>query len=447
MKEKKSLKDSHPDLAIQAKGWNPKDYTSGSNANLEWMCSKGHVWLARIINRTAGKTGCPICAGKKVLPGLNDLATLFPEMAKEADGWDPKTVLAGSSKKVLWKCPQGHNWEVSPGSRTSYKTGCPVCAGRQVLAGFNDLHSLEPELSKQIVDIDPRTVTTGSNKRATWRCNLGHEWVAPIVNRAITKQGCPTCAGKIILPGFNDLQTTDPLLALEAHGWDPKTKARSSDSKAFWKCSLGHVFEARIANRTNRESGCPFCSGNEILVGFNDLLTTHPSIAAEADGWDPRSLSFGANTRVQWVCPEGHKWKTSVASRASTGSNCPTCSKGGFDPNKEAWLYLMEHEDWGLTQIGITNNPSQRLSRHTTRGWELLDILGPISGHTIQEMETDILAGIRKAIGLHGKKKNSWVGPDGSEADSKIGIESWITEKLKVSKIKELRKILDGFET
>ena len=34
----------------------------------------------------------------KLVPGVNDLATLFPDAAAEADGWDPSTFLAGSNK-------------------------------------------------------------------------------------------------------------------------------------------------------------------------------------------------------------------------------------------------------------------------------------------------------------------------------------------------------------
>ncbi len=33
--------------------------------------------------------------------GVNDLATLHPEIAAEADGWDPKTITPGSNKKML----------------------------------------------------------------------------------------------------------------------------------------------------------------------------------------------------------------------------------------------------------------------------------------------------------------------------------------------------------
>ena len=41
---------------------------------------------------------------KKLIAGINDVATLHPEVAAEADGWDPSTVHCESAKKLKWKC-------------------------------------------------------------------------------------------------------------------------------------------------------------------------------------------------------------------------------------------------------------------------------------------------------------------------------------------------------
>jgi len=43
----------------------------------------------------------------KLVPGVSDLATLYPEVAKQADGWDPATVTEGSKKKLQWRCVKG----------------------------------------------------------------------------------------------------------------------------------------------------------------------------------------------------------------------------------------------------------------------------------------------------------------------------------------------------
>ena len=59
---------------------------------------------------------------------FNDLKTKFPEIAKEADGWDPSKVLFGTHKKMPWKCEKGHQWIASVTSRSQKNVGCPGCA-------------------------------------------------------------------------------------------------------------------------------------------------------------------------------------------------------------------------------------------------------------------------------------------------------------------------------
>ena len=55
-------------------GFNPKEITYHSGKKVWWICEKGHSFDATVANRANGK-GCPICAGRKVLVGYNDLET------------------------------------------------------------------------------------------------------------------------------------------------------------------------------------------------------------------------------------------------------------------------------------------------------------------------------------------------------------------------------------
>ncbi len=41
------------------------------------------------------------------------LSVTHPELAKEANGWDPATLTFGSGKKMSWKCPKGHVYQTS----------------------------------------------------------------------------------------------------------------------------------------------------------------------------------------------------------------------------------------------------------------------------------------------------------------------------------------------
>ena len=129
------------------------ELTVGSRRLVWWRCAKGHSYRSAVKSRTQG-TGCPVCAGRAVLPEENSLAAKFPDLLSE---WDteknspllPTQVMPGAHRKVWWRCPKGHIWQASVASRVTSNAGCPFCAGQKVLSGFNDLASLYPQLAVQ----------------------------------------------------------------------------------------------------------------------------------------------------------------------------------------------------------------------------------------------------------------------------------------------------------
>ena len=83
-----------------------------------------------------------------MISAIKDLKTRFPEIAKEADGWNPYSYTYGSNIKLSWKCSKGHQWKTTPNKRTGGKTGCPYCSNQKVLQGFNDLKTKFPEIAE-----------------------------------------------------------------------------------------------------------------------------------------------------------------------------------------------------------------------------------------------------------------------------------------------------------
>ena len=332
------LKTLFPSIADEVDGWDPATVTSKSSKKFPWKCSKGHKWDATVAHRTNGR-GCPYCSNKKVWAGFNDLQTQFPQIAKEADGWDPSTVSYGSAKKVWWKCSKcpDHRWESSVNSRTNRSSGCPFCSGNSVSKGFNDLKTLFPEIAKEWHPIKnhsltPLEITKGSHKKIWWQCKHGHEWKATVNGRTGESKGCPVCANKKVLIGFNDLITKFPEIAKEADGWDPSDALSGSAFKMQWKCSKGHVWKESISKRTKLKTSCPYCSNRKALIGFNDLRTKFPEIATEADGWDPSTVLAGSNKKLTWRCKEGHTWQCAPVMRTYRGSECPHCMRAKRKP-------------------------------------------------------------------------------------------------------------------
>jgi hypothetical protein len=184
--------------------------------------------------------------------------------------------------------------------------------------------------------------------------------------------------------------------------------------------------------------GCPYCHGTKVLVGFNDLPTTFPKLAEQADGWDPHKYTSGSSTKLWWRCSEGHRWKTSPNSRSANGTGCPSCASSGFDPNQPGYLYFLRHPEWEMLQIGITNIPDDRLSKHKKIGWELLELRGPMDGHLTQQWETAILR-MLKAKGADLSNEKIAGKFDGYS-------EAWSKSTFEVKSIKELMRLTEEFE-
>lgn len=201
------LQTLHPNLATQ---WHPvrngelkpEKVGQWSTKNVWWQCSKGHEWNARIASRVLG-SGCPYCSGRRALQGINDLATLNPQLASE---WHPtkngeltaSQVTLQSSKKVWWICSKGHEWYAMVSSRSALGSGCAVCNGKQVQSGINDLAHLRPNIAAQWHptrngELTPQNVTQYSNKKVWWICSQGHEWESRIDARS-RGYDCPVCA-------------------------------------------------------------------------------------------------------------------------------------------------------------------------------------------------------------------------------------------------------------
>ncbi len=422
------LATTHPELVTEAL-FDTFKVSAGSGFKGKWRCEMGHEWDAVVKSRVSGR-GCPYCAGNQMLTGFNDLATLFPLIAREAL-FDASKVHAYTKKKMSWRCASGHGWESEVGSRTSGGRGCPVCSSNEILVGETDLATRFPEIAKEAL-FDPTSVAAFSSVRKSWRCNEGHEWITSVASRS-SGYGCPYCSGNKVLSGFNDLATTDPDLAKEAL-FDPTMVGRGSHKKLPWRCALGHEWEANVSNRAFHKTGCVYCTGRKALPGFNDLASRFPDLAEEAM-FDATKFTAGSSARKRWLCVEGHEWLATVYDRVK-GSGCPNCAKFGYHNDQEGWVYLMEQLDWGMLQIGITNDIKRRASEHKKHGWELLDVRGPMDGLLAQELERDLLRFLSEGRGVKLSASTS-SRPDYAGKPGKRG-EAWQTEQHEVEKIYEL---------
>ena len=304
---------------------------------------------------------CPLCLNRRTVRGVNDLATTHPDLVREllvreTPGLNPSKINAGYKDKVWWQCPAGHRYEKPVAKRALLGENCPVCNGSKVLAGFNDLATLSPEIA------------------ATWH---------PSRNSAAR----------------------------------PENLAPQSNRKFWWICEKGHEYECTVAHRWEGKA-CPYCVNKRLLKGFNDLATVRPDLALEfntqKNGITPEQFVAGSSKNYWWKCAEGHEWKQKPIVRL-TGRSCPDCAEIGFHPERPALFYFIVHDEWMSGKVGITNQEAKqiRLKRHGNFGWRLVWDLKDDSGHKVRELERATLKWIRKELGLPqhlGKREMSETG-------------------------------------
>lgn len=303
----KSLLARFPDTAME---WHPTlngtlkpDMVMPASADkVWWLCPKcGQPYQATPAKRTRKEaSACPVCAHKKIVAGINDLAFLRPDLASE---WHPSkngnllpsAVAPNYSKKVWWVCKEcGNEFYVTPNKRVTRNQGCDKCARKCLSRGMHQ-----------------KSLQNGVNTVAVQCAELLKEWDYE------RNQG--VCTPDDVSTGNSSIQI-------------------------HWVCSIcGHKWQASAYSRVRLGSGCKKCSDRKmgqlyhsrnVKKGVNDVASQRPDLLKD---WDygknvdicaPDDITIGSNIRVHWICSTcGYEWYTSPYNRIHNESGCRRCSR------------------------------------------------------------------------------------------------------------------------
>ncbi len=109
----------------------PSEFTWGSAHMAWWKCRIcGYEWKTMIWRRSKGK-GCLLCKNNIARKGVNDLATVYPDIASEWDygsnvNFKPDNIIISSIQIFYWKCSRGHVWRATIPERIKDRR-CPFC--------------------------------------------------------------------------------------------------------------------------------------------------------------------------------------------------------------------------------------------------------------------------------------------------------------------------------
>ncbi len=363
----------------------------------------------------------------KLIVGLNDLATTHPEVLKQ---WDyekntlkPEELTYGSAKKVWWKCPKGHSYQLAVHSKVQHVNSCAVCSGHLTVPGVNDFATWYPDIAKEWHpekngDLLPSQVAKKTNRKVWWICQFGHEWQATVCDRVTDKTGCPKCRSRrltsfseqaifyyvkqlypdtvnrykeIFSNGMElDIYIPSIRVAIEFDGgaWHNTEEAHRKEREKFEICQKNNIRLIRVKEKTSNEwrdvANVTYTLQNrrskrdlEAIIQdildrldpisniwtrrrFNDfhsrvninirrdenkireyltpitnsLVELRPDLVKD---WNyekngnlkPEMFGINSNDYVWWKCAKcGHEWRTSIIHRGGKRrSGCPECAK------------------------------------------------------------------------------------------------------------------------
>ena len=342
------LATTHPILAKEWDydknvGLSPMQFSYGSDQKIWWLCSRGHSYQARIVGRSIG-SNCPICA--------RETQTSFPEQAiyyyLQQIASVENRYLINKNTEIDVYLPEYQIGIEFDGYYYHHKLEKKQKDNNKALTAESlGIYLIRVLECLDVADLSDSDTVIHYQYASNHYRNL-NDTIQKIIDRInkiastnfsididIERDTMKIYEQYIVNEKKNSLATKNPELAKE---WHPTKNGRikpdmvtySSAKKIWWLCNKGHDFLATIANR-RRGNGCPYCSDKRVLAGYNDIVTTHPYLLSE---WNyrknnevtPEMLSFGSNTKVWWICSDGHEWLTDVAHRVS-GRGCPECAK------------------------------------------------------------------------------------------------------------------------
>lgn len=344
-----ALSDKRPDLVEE---WDyelngeltPDRVTASTNRKVWWKCKKCHQsWEATVAHRNIGR-GCPVCAGQRLVAGVNDLATVNPRLASE---WDyerneltPQQVSARNNIKAAWVCSVcGHHWKALVATRNS-GTGCPQCQ--------KNFHTSLPE---QIVFFYVKQAFPDAVNGYAIRSKGRHRSVdiyIPSISLAIEYDGSRWHKNVNRDLGKNLFLKEQGIQVVRLREKGCPNLEDDSYCITVEYTSSGYLYLTPgiigVFNYINQQYGLSIAVPIDIESDFYEILSAfetdkkekslavvNPTLAGE---WDyqkngavtPNQVVAVSDKKFWWLCKEcGYSWKAIVSDR-HYGSGCPRCS-------------------------------------------------------------------------------------------------------------------------
>ena len=327
-----------------AKEWNyekngklkPENIIAGSQKAVWWKCERGHEWKTMISERNKGNN-CPIC-GNERKTSVSEKSFLFYIKRYCNDEIIPnyRSKLIENKELDIFiknlKIGIEYDGRYYHKNKSRDKLKDIICNKH----GIKVYHILEDKENNIRDNYILYNINSHPKDNLEWAINKMLNILFGNKKYDINLERDQIEIYNIIefYEKENSLFNRYPELAQEWHPTKngkltPAQISYGSLKKVWWQGKCGHEWVSDIYSRV-AGAGCPYCSNNKVLSGFNDLLTINPALVKE---WNyeknkdinPNNISPKSNKKVWWICEKGHEWEARIYNRA-TGQKCPICS-------------------------------------------------------------------------------------------------------------------------
>ena len=153
-------------------------------------------------------------------------------------------------------------------------------------------------------DIEILSEYVGVNAKIKCRC-IKHDWIYWVAPSSLLNNiGCRKCGHERTIA--SQKKSHEQFIA-EVHVLDPTITVVglyvTSWTPIEFMCSKGHIFTMKPIDFLNGRR-CPYCSNRRVLVGYNDIATTRPDVAALLTNTeDGHKYTSGSSYHANFTCP------------------------------------------------------------------------------------------------------------------------------------------------
>lgn len=407
-------------------GLKPLEPYQSSDAPWRSECLKCHREVSPTYTYIRmGKASCAYCSKRRV--DLNEVNQFLASKNLEP-------LEAFTSVMARWKCRClvcGEEVAPSLNSLKRGQGGCKTCGYKNAKR-----QRVDPERATALMlESGAKPLEEYSSRVKPWKseCLKCGNVIFPRLGSIMAGQGpCGYCAGFIV----DESKIVEHMLSVGLKPLEPYKAARKS-----WKCeclNCGQIVSPMYNSIQQGQGGCTSC-GIQKASDKKTFSQEEATASMNEAGFDPLEPYKHSESKWKVRCRKCNKICYPTLHNVKMGSGCPSCAKSGFDPNENGYLYFLQHEHWGMLQIGITNNPDKRLKQHKKLGWKVLELRGPMDGHLTQNWETAILRFL-KAKGADLSNSNIAGKFDGYS-------EAWSVSKFPTGSIMELMRLTEIWES